>query len=544
MRRVLVLGGYGGFGARISRRLAEAGFEVLVAGRSLDLAHAFCVDRPHLVPIRVDRDRDRDLAGALAEHRPFALVDAAGPFQGQDHAVPRACLLAGIHYLDIADARDFVTGFAALDPEARDRGLVLVSGASSVPALSGAACRALAQGLDEIAAVEVAISASNRAAAGASVTRAILSYLGRPIRLWRGRRWVTGFGWQDMVRQGFAVEGACLIQPRLVALADVPDLDLLPDRLPGRPAVTFRAGTELDLANLALWLLSWLVRSRILRSMSPFSGALLRLQRVTRRLGSARSGMIVRMFGMRAGQRVERRWTLIAERGDGPEIPALTVPILLDRLAAGTLAPGARDAGEILALVDYEPAFSALAIRHEIREHPARPSLYRRIMGAAFDGLAPTVRATHETLREAGAGGRAIVTRGRHPLARLAAALIGFPPEGEHALHVEFTERDGVETWTRSFGPHRFRSRMSERDGLLVERFGLLQFGFMLAVSRGGLAMELRRWWLGPVPLPLRLAPRTMAREWEEDGRFQLEVRIGLPLAGALVTYRGWLVRM
>ncbi|MBX7483354.1 hypothetical protein [Qipengyuania qiaonensis] len=35
MSLILVLGGYGGFGGRISRRLSDAGHEVVVAGRSL-----------------------------------------------------------------------------------------------------------------------------------------------------------------------------------------------------------------------------------------------------------------------------------------------------------------------------------------------------------------------------------------------------------------------------------------------------------------------------------------------------------------------------
>ena len=42
MSRILVIGGYGGFGARLTRRLIAAGHDVLVAGRSADKAAAFC----------------------------------------------------------------------------------------------------------------------------------------------------------------------------------------------------------------------------------------------------------------------------------------------------------------------------------------------------------------------------------------------------------------------------------------------------------------------------------------------------------------------
>jgi hypothetical protein len=37
------------------------------------------------------------------------------------------------------------------------------------------------------------------------------------------------------------------------------------------------------------------------------------------------------MFGVHEGRRIERRWTLIASDGDGPEIPALSVPLLVTR---------------------------------------------------------------------------------------------------------------------------------------------------------------------------------------------------------------------
>lgn len=540
MRRVLLLGGYGGFGRRIAVRLAGAGWEVLVAGRDRDRAASFCAGRANLVPLALDRDRD--LPAVLARERPFALVDAAGPFQGASYEVARACLAAGCHYLDIADGRDFVAGIATLGAEARAAGCAVLSGASSVPALSGAVVRALAHGLDEVREVEMAISASSRAGAGQSVTRAILSYAGRPMRLWRGGRPSTGHGWGELRRRGFAVAGMGPIAPRLVALADVPDLALLPDRLPGRPAVTFRAGTEHGLANRALWLLSGLVRLGLARSLVGLAPILIALQRLVARFGGERSGMVVRVFGRTGGRAVERRWTLVAERGDGPEIPALAAPILLDRLARGTLPPGARDAGALLDLADFEPAFSALSVGHEVREITHSPPLYRRVMGVAFDRLPEPVRAMHDVLRDAGAAGRATVRRGAGWPARLVAAAVGFPEAGEHALHVSFREEDGAETWTRDFGGRRFRSRLTEAGGLLVERFGPLRFAFDLPADEDGLRMRMRGWRLGPLPLPLAWAPRSAAREWAEDGRFWLDVPIALPLIGTVVHYRGWLV--
>ena len=538
MRTVLILGGYGTFGSRIALRAAASGFRVLVAGRSEAKARDFCRAHPALFPLRLDRGAG--LAGALAEHRPFAVVDAAGPFQGSAYDVAEAAIAAGVHYLDIADGRDFVVGIAALDSRATAAGVVVLSGASSLPALSGAVARRLADGLDEVRAVEIVLSASSRGTAGASVAGAVLSYVGKPIRLWRGRRWTTGFGWQRLQYRSFAVGGARPLRRRLVALADVADLDLLPARLPGRPAVTFLAGTDVALHMIGLGLIGWLVRRRWLRDAPALAPILLRLQRWSRWSAGLRSAFEIRLSGTAGPRRMERRWTLLAERGDGPEIPSLAASILLDRLAA--LAPGARDAGLALNLSDFDGPLGGLAVAWEGREQLLPPPLYARILGPRFAGLAPPVRRMHDLLGEEGASGRATVRRGSNPLARLVAGRFGFPPEGDHPLHLQIVERDGEETWIRDFGGRRFASRLSRRSELLVERFGLLRFGFDLPVEDGGLAMALRRWWLGPLPLPLALAPRALAREWQEGERFCFEVTIGLPLLGLLVDYRGWLL--
>jgi hypothetical protein len=540
VKRILVLGGYGGFGSRIARRLWEAGHEVVVAGRSLEKAQAFCAGKPRMRPLQLNRSDG--LKKPLADERPWAVVDAAGPFQVTDYAVAEAAVRAGCHYIDIADARSFVAGIGALDGAARGARVTVLSGASSTPALSGAAVRMLAKSMGEIRAIEIAISASNRATAGPSVTRAILSYVGKPVPLWRGGRWAPGYGWQGMKRQSFEVAGIPPIAPRFVGLVDVPDLELLPERLAGRPAISFRAGTELAIQNIGLWMLSWPVRWAWLGSLEPLAPLFLRAQRLTRRFGSDRSAMTVRLFGL-GSSRLERRWTLIASDGDGPEIPGLAVPILLQRLTRGELRPGARDAGNLLDLAEFEPAFAQLSIRHEVRDFEQPLPLYERVMGARFAALPDAVRAMHDVLRDGGAAGRATVRQGTNFHARLLHRAMRFPPEGEHPLHVDFTERNGTERWTRTFGKHhRFHSHLYERDGMLVERFGPLRFAFDLPSDAKGLRMAMRRWWLGPIPLPLWLAPRSAAREWEEDGLFWFDVPIALPLIGLIVHYRGWLV--
>ncbi len=537
LRKILILGGYGAFGARLSRRLAGDGFGILVAGRNLEAAKALASRLPNATALQADRNGD--IAAVLDEHRPFLLIDAAGPFQKSDDRVARACVRAGVHYIDLADARDFVGAIGSLDEQATAAGVAVISGASSVPALSSAVVADLAEGMQALRSIDMSISASNRAAAGASVASAILSYVGKPVRLWRGRHWQNRTGWHMLKRETYAVSGHSPLH-RLVALADVPDHDLLVDGMAGRPSVIFRAGPEFAFQTLALWLLSWPVAWGWLASLGQISRFLLPLQGLTARLGTARSAVTIEIKGIQHGRMRSRRWTLIAENGDGVEIPTLPAQLLARALRDGRVSPGARHAGGLLSLDDFRALFRDLAIGEETTEASYTP-LYRRVMGPAFAHLSEPVRTMHEVFGDGGAEGEAIVTRGRSLAARLVAGAFGFPAAGKHALYVSFEEHNGIEQWTRNFSGQRFSSHLSEDGGRLVERFGPFRFAFDLPSRGNGLGMEMRQWSLLRIPLPLFLAPRSVAREWTENGRFQFDVPIALPFIGPVVHYRGWL---
>ncbi|HEV2747599.1 MAG TPA: DUF4166 domain-containing protein [Allosphingosinicella sp.] len=539
MSLILVIGGYGGFGARLCRRLSAAGHRLLVAGRSRDKAARFCEGLAMAEPLAMDRNRD--VAELLARHRPDLLIDAAGPFQGSGYGVAKACIGAAIPYLDLADARDFVAGIGILDDAARRAGVTVISGASSAPALTGAVARRLAAGLDRVHNLDIALSAANRTSGGEAVVAAILSYVGRPVRLWRGGRWTHAYGWQEMRREDFLLPGVGGLRGRLVAVADLPDCELLPALLPGRPAVTFRAGTELGFQMRARWLASWPVRWGWVSSLSGARPWLLPLYRLTRRWGGERSAMSVTLTGSAGRRCVERRWTIVAGRGEGLEVPTLTAELLAEQILDGRRASGAYSAATLLSLDDYEPALSKLAVRHEVTERSLPPPLYARIMGDAFDRLPPAVRALHGICRDAGAAGEGTVVRGTSRAARVIAAAMRFPPGGRWPLHVAFREQGGVETWTRDFGGHVFSSELSQANGLVVERFGPLRFAFDLPSGPEGLEMVLHRWSFLRLPLPRRLAPKISAREWEEQGLFRFDVRVALPLVGELVGYSGWL---
>jgi saccharopine dehydrogenase-like NADP-dependent oxidoreductase len=362
VRCVLILGGYGQFGQRIARQLVQDGrFGVVIAGRSLTKAADLCADLSPADVRPLTLDRDGDLRAAFAVVRPWLVIDASGPFQTahpRPYRVAEAAIAVGAHYADLSDGRAFVAGIGGLDAAAQAAGVTVLSGVSSVPCLSSAVALALADGLDRVDEVDISISASNRASVGEAVVRAILSYVGQPLPLWTGRDWRQGYGWQEAERLTYAVPHHPPLRQRWVALCDVPDLSLLPAALPGRPAARFKAGVEGVFSFFALWLASWMVRARMLPSLERLAPLILALRKLTQRFGSDRSAMAVSLV---AGDQ-RRRWTLIAEQGDGPWIPSLACIALAKRLAMGDLAPGARPAIGALNLADFAPLFDTLRV--------------------------------------------------------------------------------------------------------------------------------------------------------------------------------------
>lgn len=118
-KRVVVAGARGVFGSLLVRELANAYDVIATTRETLDL-------------------RDVDAVGRAAEGA-LAFVCAAGPFQQLDRRIVRAVVAAGAHWLDIADDERWffdLVDDVDLDALARERGVVVMPGLSSLPAVS------------------------------------------------------------------------------------------------------------------------------------------------------------------------------------------------------------------------------------------------------------------------------------------------------------------------------------------------------------------------------------------------------------------------
>ncbi|MDB5471602.1 MAG: saccharopine dehydrogenase [Caulobacter sp.] len=554
---VLIVGGYGVFGARLARLLAhEPRLRLLVAGRSADKAGAFCARWTQAGGAILEPalfDRNGDTVQQLATLTPDLVVDCSGPFQAYGETPFRlveACLARGCDYLDVADASDFVLGIERFDALAKDKGAFAISGASTCPALTAAAVGELTDSWTAVHDIGAGIAPSPYADVGVSVLQAITSYAGKPVPLLRNARPATGLGLVEARNVTVAPPGKLPLYSTRFSLVDVPDLTALPKLWPDVRDIWLGAGPRPELLHRMLNALARLVSLGIPLPLVKLS-RLFHTAKTRLKWGEDRGGMFVRVAGLDGeGRPAARSWNLVAEGDDGPFIPSMAAAaIILNLLDGRRPRSGARTAAGAVTLADYQRLFATKRITTGIRdEQPSSAPVYQQVMANAWTDLPPAIRALHD-LPEGGrmaAEGRVDVDRGANPLAQLMAAVIGFPgAQKDGHVRVDFDRKGGVETWTRTFGNQSFTSRQFAGRGrstaLAVEAFGPMGCGMAPVLDGDRLLLIPRRWTVFGVGLPSWLFPRIEAWEADEDGRFRFHVDISHPLTGPIVLYRGWL---
>ena len=536
------------FGGYLSEYLATLpDTDILVAGRSAARARAFC-DRHGGSPVTLDISAP-DVASKIAALAPHIIIDAAGPFQAYGAApyrIAEAAIACEAHYLDLSDDAAFTAGIGQLDGPARAAGVMVLSGVSSVPALSSAAAAALSEGLTDIHVIESVILPGNRAPRGLSVIRSILRQAGQPLRLWRGGEFETATGWSDRQSISLSASGAPPLKNRWASFIGAPDLVLFPEHFNAR-SVLFRAGLDLKLMHGGLAWLAGLVRIGALKNLAPFARPLKWAADRLEPFGSDRGAMRVRVAGKtNTGAFAERVWTLIISSGDGPRVPTIPARILCRKIMAGDVTPGARPCLEAFTLDEAEQALTALDAVTERTAGPFTP-LFEHALGPSFTRLPPALQDLHAVIDVRHWRGKASVIRGTNPVSRLVGWLVGFPPATPSTdVHVAMKRTAKGETWTRRFDRYTFRSYLApakhNAPGHVTERFGFLTFRIDLTGSAQDLSFPVSNGKALGLPLPAFLLPASDTREYvDEAGRACFDVSIALPLIGQIVGYKGYL---
>ena len=521
--------------------------KVLVGGRTFSNAQALCKKHGgNLEPVVFDSKGDLD--AQLTELGPWLVVDAAGPFQAafqSGYELAKACIKHGIHYIDLSDSGTFTQGIADLDAAAKRANVAIISGASSVPALSSAVVDAAQKQFSHIDSIEGGISPGGKIDIGLSVTQAVLSYLGRPLKIFRGGMWQAETGYSRVHKHTIALDGEKSLR-RWFGLCEAPDEILFPRHYKGVQTVRFYGSQELWLIHINIVILAWLQRKGIVKNLEKRAKVFAWIgTQLGRLFASERGGMFMLIKGKdKAGADISLQWNLIASEGDGPFIPILAAEILIRRWLKFAPKPGARSAASAITLTEFETAFKTLAIKSEFATpRPALP-VFRQVLGADYAALPPALQNGHDVTNFKTMTGRVDITRGKNPLTNLMANVIGFAKTQTDApISITMDVRGNSEIWTRTIGSTNFKSVLSpgHKPHEVFEQFGPTKFKMKFRVEDELLHYDIIGASMLGIPLPKFLRPKSTAHEREENGKFIFDVDISLPILGRLIAYKGWL---
>jgi saccharopine dehydrogenase-like NADP-dependent oxidoreductase len=351
-KKILILGGHGPFTQYLVQGLSGTAQIHCVLG----LEQVLPADARRGVPVTAVNPRDphslhRALSGA------FAVVNAQGPFREPDYTVATKCAELGVHYLDVAEGRAHVGGITRLARRAQQTGSLLVSGAGTLPAVTGALVALLAPEFERITEIHTFLAPGRSDQRELASLRAVLSAAGTLIRIKERGRWNEVFAGSRPQSFDFPPP----VGRRRGYLSDSPELDLFPRHF-GATTVTARVGLE-GFYNGLLMLLGGLRRRGWLTADDPprWLEWLLRLRR-PRGDGDAAGGVRVEVRGRAEGNAALGHVVyLVARDGSTPAIAAAPVVALVKKWAEhGVPESGARPA---VGLVDWDD------IRRELLGH-------------------------------------------------------------------------------------------------------------------------------------------------------------------------------
>ena len=353
------------------------------------------------------------------------------------------------------------------------------------------------------------------------------------------------------MRYTIAPPGKVPLRNTLFSLVDVPDLRALAELWPEAKTIWMGAGPVPEILHRGLIALAWLVRWRLVPSLSPLA-PLMHWVMNQLRWGEHRGGMFVEVDGRGARRAaVKRSWHLLAEGDDGPLIPAMAVEALVRKTLDGQApAPGARAAVRDLELDDYEALFAGETIYTGFGMTAADSDqpLYERC--SATPGIdCPTPIRAHAFARWN------VMARAAPASNAATACLAGLPA----ALGRISQAQSPIFRLPCPFRAGRRRAKPGRAPSAthispaVSSRAGPLGAAAVRAVrtdefrhGAGAGERKARRWCCGAGAFSACRCRCGSARARIptrpcDDGRFSFHVEISHPLTGLIVRYQGWL---
>ena len=174
-------------------------------------------------------------------------------------------------------------------------------------------------------------------------------------------------------------------------------------------------------------------------------------------------------------------------------------------------------------------------------------SLYEMLLGELWSNVASAVQRAHPRELPIERIGSFDITHGCGFLARFLGRFSKLPAAGRAVpTRLSVERKGGGEIWRRKFATFPLESKQHvPRAGILVERFGTIEFRFKVQAMDGGIVFRQTRAAICVgrcrLPLPAWLGPRVDAQEMpgETENQTRVRVTVRLPIVGLLIDYQG-----
>lgn len=327
--KVLVVGGSGYFGRLLVDELCRfTECDIIIGARhpskiqEIIDASSF---KQRLESRKMDLQDTSSIETAIADVQ--IAICAAGPFQAIPLTFAQKCIEKRVHYIDLADAREYVRSVYEL-PSLKTASTAVCTGWSAVPAMSGPLTAIASEGFDQLDKIHIQIAPGNKAPRGQSTVASLLQSVGKVHQLWQDGKWIPSYGWSQPC--GFSFPPP--VGYRIGRLVDVADYDIFPKRFNAQ-TVEFRVSSELEFLNIGVDILSTLVRSGMAPSLIALAPLFQSSMAIFGHLGHDWGAVGVECTGRKANETVVRQASIVATKL-GHWIPIMPATIMVTKILA------------------------------------------------------------------------------------------------------------------------------------------------------------------------------------------------------------------
>ena len=331
--RVVVFGGSGVFGKRVVReilRLCDAPVTVVARDRGRAEKTLAGLDLGRIALRPGDASYREFVRESIRGAR--AAVCCIGPFSRLDTTILDACIAERVHYVDIAENREYVGRVFALGDRIKEAGIVALTGHSSLPGTSSLLAKVASQGMPQVDEVVVGLFLGNKNERGRGGIGALLHSLGEEFMGWEDGRDVPLVGWHMSRLFSFPEP----VGERELFISNIADYEQLP-RLLGARTARFFVGFESRVMNRLIHLAGRLKRIGLVPSGPRTASALVRFGGIFALTGYDGGAIQVSVLGKDSAEKQVRRTVTVMADREGQRIPAMPAALGACALARGEI---------------------------------------------------------------------------------------------------------------------------------------------------------------------------------------------------------------